>query len=80
MAINDFNLANTFNVDGVGCNEQELIYYFKYKGVRRIPNKVAHTPAPIWLGEAILQWKNPVPEEIIGTQMEVDYVRVYKKK
>ena len=79
-AINDFNLATNFNIYGLEWNEKELIYYFNYKEVRRIPNNFAHTPAPIWLSEAILPWKNPVPEEIIGTQMEVDYVRVYKKK
>lgn len=79
-AVEEVNFAKEFHIYGLEWNEKELIYYFDRKEIRRLPNLICNGPAPVWLSEAILPWKNPVAEEIIGTQMEVDYVRIYKRK
>jgi beta-glucanase (GH16 family) len=80
-ASRDVNLAKEFHTYGLEWNENELVYYFDRKEIRRIPNTFCkETPTPIWLSEAIFSWMNPVSSEIIGSQMEIDYVRVYQKK
>ena len=79
-AVTDMNFAKEYHTYGLEWNENELVYYFDRKEIRRIPNTFCKGPAPVWLSEAILPWMKPVPSEIIGTQMEVDYVRIYQKK
>lgn len=69
-----------FHVYGLEWNEDELIYYFDRKIIRRIKNEWCHESAPVWLSLAIISWAGPVvPADIDGKFMEVDYVRVYKQ-
>jgi beta-glucanase (GH16 family) len=77
----DVNFSKEYHTYGLEWNENQLIYYYDRKEIRRIANTFCkETPAPIWLSEAIFSWMNPDATRIIGTQMEVDYVRVYQKK
>lgn len=50
------------------------------KEIRRSPNEFAFSPASLLLSEAILPWAGEVTDAIDGTFMEVDFVRVYKRR
>lgn len=79
-AASEMNLAKEYHTYGLEWNADSLIWYFDRQEIRRAANTICTGPSPIWLSEAILPWLNPVASEIIGTQMEVDYVRAYEKK
>ena len=75
------NFATDYHIYSVDWNANEIIYYFDRKEIRHIPNVFCPGMAPVWLSEAILPWRGDlIDSEIIGTQMEVDYVRIYKHK
>jgi beta-glucanase (GH16 family) len=74
------NLATEYHTYGLEWNADSLSWYYDRKLIRKVANSICHGPSPIWLSEAILPWLNPVATEIIGTQMEIDYVRAYEKK
>lgn len=46
----------------------------------RVPNKNCFMPANILLSETILTWGGEITDAIDGTFMEVDFVRVYKRR
>ena len=75
-----FNFAREFHVFGLDWTEQELVFYLDGKELRREPNVFCRSPAPIWLSLAIIPWAGPVTDAIDGTFMEVDYVRVFRRK
>ena len=75
-----FNFARDFQVLGLDWNEHELVFYLNGREIRRIPNQFCHNPAPVWLSQAIIPWAGRVSEAIHGTAMEVDYVRVYRRR
>ena len=75
-----YNLAKEFHTYGLEWTPNELIYYFDRKIIRRISNSFCHAEAPVFLSSAIIGWDGPVTDAIDGTQMEVDYVRIYKRK
>ena len=75
-----YNFAREFHVFGLEWSEQELVFYLDGKELRREPNVFCRSPAPVWLSLAIIPWAGPVTDAIDGTFMEVDYVRVYRRK
>ncbi|MFR9580105.1 MAG: family 16 glycosylhydrolase [Rikenellaceae bacterium] len=80
-AINSsLDLSKEFHVYGLEWNKKEFIFYFDGKEIRREKNEIAYSPSPIWLSLAIIKWAGPITDTLDGTQMEVDYVRVYKQK
>jgi beta-glucanase (GH16 family) len=74
----DVNFARDFHVYGLKWTKEELVFYFDGKPIRREKNEFCHSPAPVWLSLAIIPWAGNVTDAIDGTQMEVDYVRIYK--
>ena len=36
--------------------------------------------SPVWLSLAVIPWAGRITDAIDGTAMEVDYVRIYRKK
>jgi beta-glucanase (GH16 family) len=74
------NLGKTFHVYGLEWTETDLIYYFDGQEIRRQPHTICHRPAPVWLSLAITRWAGTVTDDIDGKSMDVDYVRVYRKK
>lgn len=72
-------LAQEFHIYALEWNEQELIYYFDGKELRRQPNEWCHRAAPVWVSDAIIRWAGPIDPRIDGSSMDVDYVRVYQK-
>lgn len=76
-SLDEVDLSKEFHTYGLEWNENELIYYYDRKELRRIPNTFCYSPAPIYLSAAVITGAGPVTDAIDGTQMEVDYIRVY---
>lgn len=75
-----YNFAKEFHTYGLEWTKDELIFYFDGKELRREKNSFCWSPSPIWLSLAIIPWAGNITDAIDGTQMEVDYVRVYQRK
>jgi beta-glucanase (GH16 family) len=80
-----FEFANTdfskdFHTYGLEWNENELIFYLDGEKIRRVNNDFCVSPSPIRLSLAIIKWAGEVSDITDGTFMEIDYVRVYKKR
>ena len=74
------NLGKEFHTYGLEWRQDSLIYYFDGKAMRRSKNEFCHSPAPVYLSEAILTWAGAVTDAIDGTSMDVDWVKVYQMK
>lgn len=80
ILIEDADLAREFHIYGLKWTNDELIWYFDGKEIRREENTICHKPSPVWLSLAIIKWAGEITDAIDGTAMEVDYVRVYQEK
>lgn len=77
----DVNFAEEYHTYGLEWTEDELIFYLDRKEIRRQEHTHVRTPSAILLSGAIVDWAGElIPEQIDGSTMEVDYVRVYKRK
>jgi beta-glucanase (GH16 family) len=74
------NFARDFHTYGLEWTERELIFYFNGREIRREKNDFCHSPAPVWLSLAIIGWGGKITDAIDGTFMEVDHVRIYRRK
>jgi len=74
------NLGKEFHTYGLEWTKDSLIYYFDGKALRRSKNEFCHSPAPVYLSEAILTWAGTITDAIDGTSMDVDWVKVYQSK
>ena len=75
-----YNFARDYQVYGLDWTPEELVFYFNGKEIRREKNTIAFSPSPIWLSLAIIGWGGKITDAIDGTQMEVDFVRVYRRR
>ena len=77
----NYNFSKEYHVYGLDWSKEELVFYFDGKEIRRVKNDFCYSPSPVWLSEAIISWSGSIKEEQLnGSAMEVDYVRVYEKK
>jgi beta-glucanase (GH16 family) len=74
------DLAKDFHTYGLDWSKEELVFYFDGKEIRRVENQFCYSPAPVWLSLAIIPWAGKITDAIDKTEMEVDYVRIYKRK
>ncbi len=74
------NLSQEFHVYGLEWSETELVWFFDGQEIRREGHTICRGPAPVFLSSAIIKWAGPVTDQIDGTAMEVDYVRVYQRQ
>ncbi len=75
------DFSKEFHTFGLEWNAEELIFYLDGNEIRRSKNEFCHSPAPVWLSLAIVKWAGPLNEQQLdGTFMEVDYVRIYKER
>jgi len=72
------NLGTEYHYYGLKWTADSLCFFFDGKQVRAVHNDFCYSDAPIYLSEAIITWAGAVTDAINGTQMEIDYVRVYK--
>lgn len=76
----NYNFAKEYHTFGLVWSKEELVYLLDGKVIRRMKNEIAFSPSPVWLSLAIIPWAGKVTDAIDGTAMEVDYVRVFKRK
>ncbi len=78
------DLDKEFHLYAVEWNEQEIIWYFDGKPVRRLKNPNCHAPADMRLSTVImptqLERDGISLDTMNGVSMTVDWVRVYRKK
>ena len=74
------NFARVFHTFGLDWSDRELVFYLDGRELRREKNDFCHGPAPVWLSLAVISWGGRVTDAIDGKAMEVDYVRVYRRK
>lgn len=74
------DFARDFHTFGLDWNEHELVFYLDGREIRREANAFCHSPASIWLSLAVIAWAGRITDAIDGAAMEVDYVRVYRRK
>lgn len=74
------NFARVFHTFGLDWSDRELVFYLDGRELRREKNGFCHGPAPVWLSLAVISWGGRVTDAIDGKAMEVDYVRVYRRK
>jgi hypothetical protein len=75
-----YDLAADFHLYAAEWNEQEVIYYFDGQVIHRVPNTKAHLPTPVIYSTAVLPWAGPINLTLDGKSMDVDWVRVYRRK
>ncbi|MBC2595907.1 family 16 glycosylhydrolase [Ruficoccus amylovorans] len=76
----DKDLSEEFHTYALEWNEDELIWYFDGKEIRRLKNYCAFYESPVWLSLAITYGSGKVGPEVDGTQMEVDYVKIWQER
>ena len=74
------NLGKEYHIYGLKWTRDSVHYYFEGRVIRRLKNDFCHTPAPVYLSEAIISWAGEVTDAIDGTSMDVDWVKVYQSK
>lgn len=76
----DSNFGKEYHTYGLEWDEENIIFYFDGKEIRREKNEFCYSETPIWLSLAIIPWAGEVTDKIDGTSMKVDWVRYYQKK
>ena len=74
------NFADEFHTYGLEWNEEEIIFYFDRREIRREKNTFCFSESPIWLSLAIIKWSGTITDTLDGSSMKIDYVRHYTKK
>ena len=78
--LSGMNLGKEYHTYALEWSKDSLLYSFDGKVMRRIKNEFCHSPAPVYLSEAIISWAGEVTDAIDGTSMDVDWVKVYQLK
>jgi len=71
------DLARDFHYYALKWTAETLTFYHDGREMRKVTNSFCKGPSPVLLSEAIITWAGAVTDAINGTQMEVDYVRIY---
>lgn len=74
------DLSKDFHVYGLEWDEKQIKWYFDGKIIRKIDNAIAHKEATLRFSTAIAKWAGEITDNLKGTSMVIDYVRVYKEK
>lgn len=81
MTLEGENLSKEFHTYGLKWTEDEIIFYMDGKEIRKERNYFCHSPSPIYLSSAIIDWDGNINvDKLDGTYMEIDYVKVYRIK
>ncbi|MDO6801343.1 family 16 glycosylhydrolase [Wenyingzhuangia sp. 1_MG-2023] len=75
---NDF--SKEYHTYGLEWDENELVFYFDGKELRRTKNDFIYSEAPIFLSLALIKWHGVLKDDLDGKSMKVDYVKYYQKK
>ncbi|NQU43586.1 glycoside hydrolase family 16 protein [bacterium] len=73
-------LSADFHVYGLEWTPEDLVYYLDGEEIERKPSRNAQLPVYPWVSTAVLAWGGPITDRLDGKSMDVDWVRVWKKK
>lgn len=76
----EYDLAADFHIYAAEWNEREIVFYFDGQEIHRVSNTKAHLEVPVIYSTAVLTWAGPVTDALDGKSMDVDWVRVYRRK
>ncbi|WP_282136777.1 family 16 glycosylhydrolase [Seonamhaeicola maritimus] len=79
-AQSEYDFSEEFHTYGLDWTEDELVFYFDGKEIRRVKNEFCHSEAPIWLSLALIKWHGTLKDDLDGKSMKVDYVKYYQSK
>jgi len=71
------NFGRDYHYFGLNWTADSLQFFCDGKKMRSVKNDFCYSAAPLYLSCAIIAWAGAVTDAINGTQMEVDYVRIY---
>jgi beta-glucanase (GH16 family) len=71
------DFGRDYHYFGLEWTADSLKFYADGVLKRAEKNNFCYSAAPVYLSEAIISWAGAVTDAIHGTQMEVDYVRIY---
>jgi beta-glucanase (GH16 family) len=74
------DLTADYHVYGLAWDEKKLTWYVDGIVRRVYLNDICHLEAAVILSTAVLQGAGVVTDELDGTSMDVDYVRVYRRE
>lgn len=72
------DLSKDHHVYSMLWTPEEIVFFFDGKELRREKNEFSHYPAPVFLSSAVIHWAGAVTDQIDGTSMDVDYVRIWQ--
>lgn len=72
------DLSKDYHIYSMMWTPEEIVFFFDGKEVRREKNEFSNYPAPVFLSSAVIHWAGPVTDQIDGTSMDVDYVRIWQ--
>lgn len=76
----DVDLSAGYHTYGCNWEEDKISFYFDGELIWETDNQFCDHAGPMVLGTAILGWAGKTTDAIDGTDMRVDYVRVWTKQ
>jgi hypothetical protein len=74
------DLSEDFHVYGILWEPDEIVFYWDGQEIDRKPNTQAHLESPVLFSTAVFPWAGPITDRLDGKSMDVDWVRVYRRK
>jgi hypothetical protein len=74
----DEDLSADFHVYGALWTADEIVWYLDGAEVRRVKHDYCRAPSPVRLSSAVGRFAGRITDALDGTEMEVDWVRVYR--
>lgn len=75
----EIDLSADFHTYGLLWTENELVFYFDSKPIRKFEHDFIRSRAPVLLSTIVAEWTGSVTDAADGKSMDVDYVRVWQK-
>lgn len=74
------DLGRDFHTYAVLWGEEEIVFFFDGKEVDRKPNTKASLPGPVMFSTAVFRWAGPITDALDGKSMDVDWVRIWRRR
>jgi beta-glucanase (GH16 family) len=74
------DLSADFHIYAVEWTEKEIVFYLDGIEVHHLEHDICRDAAPLRLSSAVARFAGRVGPELDGTSMDVDWVRVYRRK
>ena len=75
-----YDLGRDFHTYAVLWDEKEIVFYCDGKEVDRKPNIKASLPGPVMFSTAVFRWAGPITDALDGKSMDVDWVRIWRRR